>query len=430
MKILFVCSGYLPSSVGGVELQVYHIVKELKNQGHDVLVFCREYAPAKDEYSIHRDVYDEIPVARMNYKFTDCDTFEKIYANTTITRIFKDVFQEFGPDLVHVHHLSCLSTEIVRMVKEAQVPVVMTLHDFWMGCPRGQRMTASLSPCSEIRLSRCLPCLRELWPSFFKGGREGTEREKADVCDLEMVEQYHEDIHCVLDSVDRLITPSNFMKNIFIRYGISESRISVVENGLDHELFKGVNHVRSSMVRFGFIGSILPSKGVHLLIEAFKLIGGSDQRLHIWGEVLPFHKDTNYGHRLAVLTKGWESSILFHGSYENTKLPEILSEIDILVVPSIWYEAFCLTIREGFLSNTPVIASNYGAMAEAIDDGETGLLFNVGDCVDLSEKMKQLMTDHSLRRKLAESPKHVATVKQSVAALKKVYKDVSGLQID
>lgn len=430
MKILFVCSGYLPANIGGVELHVHKIAGEFKNQGHEVLVFCRDYAPAREEFDLVREVHDSVPVARMNYKFTDCDTFEKIYANHAITRIFREVFQEFEPDIVHVHHLSCLSTDIVRMVKEAQVPVVMTLHDFWMGCPRGQRITSSLAPCPEIQLRKCIPCLRELWPSFFMGGQENVPREEADANDMGVLEKYHTHIHGILESADRLVTPSRFMKDIYIRYGLSDSRITVAENGLDHDLFKDVAHARSPMMRFGYIGSILPSKGAHILIEAFKLIGGSDLSLHIWGEVLPFHKDTNYGHRLAVLTKGWESSIQFHGRYENEDLPGILSNLDVLIVPSIWYEAFCLTLREAFLAGVPAIVSNFGAMAEAVEDGETGLLFNVGDCVDLSEKMKLLMTDHRLRRKLAGSPKKVATVAENVAGLKKVYREVSGLAID
>jgi glycosyltransferase involved in cell wall biosynthesis len=306
----------------------------------------------------------------------------------------------------------------------------MTLHDFWMGCPRGQRITASLSNCPEVQLKRCLPCLKELWPSFFQGAREGMPKAEADVHDMALLENYHAHIHGVLENCDRLITPSRFMKEIYVRYGIPPQNITVVENGLDHGLFKKMTHTRSQMTRFAYVGSVLPSKGIHILIEAFKLIGGSDCALNIWGEVLPFHKDTNYGHRLAVLTKGWESSIQFHGRYENEDLPKILSDVDVLVVPSIWYEAFCLTLREGFLAGVPVIASNFGAMAEGIEDGETGLLFNVGDCIDLSEKMKRLMTDHALRRKIIDAPKKVATIQDNVAGLKKVYREISGLTID
>ena len=430
MKILFVCAGYLPSNIGGVELHVAALSRALRSQGHEVLVFCRDYAPARKEYDVVRDLHDGVPVARMNYKFSDCDRFEMIYENPEITRIFKEVFEDFAPDLVHVHHLSCLSTDIVRTVKDAGTPVLFTLHDFWMGCPRGQRITASLDPCSEIRLSRCLPCLRELWPSFFEGGGTTADREKANMADLKRLEDYHDHVRSILESADRLITPSRFMKDIYVRYGIPESHIEVVENGLDHGLFANLSPVRSPMTRVGYVGSILPSKGVHILIEAFKLIGGSDLRLDIWGEVLPFHKDTNYGHRLAVLTKGWESSIEFHGRYENADLPGILENLDMLVVPSIWYEAFCLTVREGFLAGLPVICSNFGAMAEAVDDGDTGLLFNVGDCVDLSEKMKRLMTDHALRQRLIESPKRVATIEECVAGLTNVYREASGLTLD
>ncbi len=430
MKIMFVSSGFLPLNVGGVELHVYNLAKELKRQGHDVLVFCREYAPGKEEFALERTMYEQIQVARMNYKFTDCDSFEKIYSNPNIARIFRSVMKEYAPDLLHIHHLSCLTVDIAKIAKEAGVPVVMTLHDFWMGCPRGQRITSSLATCPEIMLNKCLPCLRELWPSFFEGGQHSGNKAEADARDLGMLENYHADIRGVLDGVDRLVTPSRFMKDVYIRFGISGARIAVVENGLDHDLFKNTVHARSSLTRFGYIGSILPSKGVHILIEAFKLIGASDLRLNIWGEVLPFHKDTNYGHRLAVLTKGWESSIQFHGRYENKELPGMLSNIDVLVVPSIWYEAFCLTMREGFLAGVPVIASNFGAMAEAVEDNETGLLFNVGDCVDLSRKMARLMDDASLRRKLIESPKNVFTVKENLAGLKKVYSDVSGKVLD
>lgn len=430
MRILFVCAGYLPSNIGGVELHVHNIAKEFRKQGHEVLVFARDYSPGKPEFNLERSTHEDIPVARMNYKFSDCTSFEKIYSNPSIARVFREVAAEFSPDVVHVHHLSCLTTDIVPMMKEMKIPVTMTLHDFWMGCPRGQRITASLRNCSEILLDKCVPCLRELWPTFFQGGRDDVTKEEAEAQDIEMLENYHAYIHNILESVDRLITPSKFMKEIYVRYGITKSKITVVENGLDHELFKNMSPKRSPMTRFGYIGSVLPSKGIHILIDAFKRIGGSDLSLHIWGEVLPFHKDTNYGHRLAVLTKGWESAIQFHGRYENEDLPEILSNLDVLIVPSIWYEAFCLTLREAFLAGVPVIASNFGAMAEAIENGETGLLFNVGDSVDLSEKMKMLMDNPALRNKLADSPKKVATMTDNVQGLKKVYSEITGQPVD
>lgn len=141
MRIIFVSAGYLPLNVGGVELHVHSIAKELKQQGHDVLVFTRDYAPAREEYNLERTVHDQVPVARMNYKFSDFDCLERLYTNPAIARVFREVYQEFRPDLIHIHHLSCLTSDIVHLAKEGGTPVVMTLHDFWMGCPRGQRST-------------------------------------------------------------------------------------------------------------------------------------------------------------------------------------------------------------------------------------------------------------------------------------------------
>jgi len=306
--------------------------------------------------------------------------------------------------------------------------VVMTLHDYWMGCPRTQRMTASLETCPEIVTDRCARCLRRLWPGFFSGGREDVPRDKADANDRVLLQAYHDRVKKVLNSADRLIAPSRFVRKIYERYGIEKRRFSMVPYGLDRSLFAGIAKKRSPVFRFACLGPVIPSKGVHILIEAFQLIGGSDCALHIWGEAMPYHKDTNYGHRLAVLSKGWETSIHFHGHYENRDVGKILAEVDVLVVPSIWYEAGPMTVREAFLSRTPVIASNFGALAEAVDDGATGLLFNVGDSVHLSEKMKKLKDDALLRQKLEEADPPVPSLEENGETLIEIYNRLTGLK--
>lgn len=428
MKILFVGSAFLPEKIGGMELHMLYTARTLRRQGHDVVVFCRGYSPAKEEFAIDRSEFSGIPVVKMNYKFSDCTEFERLYSNANIARVFREVLGEYEPDLVHIHHLQALTMDIVSCARDAGIPVVMTLHDFWMGCPRTQRITASLQTCPEIDLERCTLCLRGLWPGFFQGGR-AIPRKEAAKHDKGVLEAYHATVRRTLDRVDRLIAPSIFVKRIYERYGIPGSRLAVVPHGLDGSLFEGMRRMRSPVLRFGYLGPVVPPKGVHILIEAFKMIAGSDCNLHIWGEVLPFHKDTNYGHRLAVLVKGWESSILFHGRYEHIDVARVLSEIDILVVPSLWYESFSMTLMEGFQAGLPVIASNFGALASTVKDGETGLLFNVEDSVDLAKKMKRLKDDFELRQRLAASPKNVVSIEENVAVLKRVYGEVTGMTV-
>jgi glycosyltransferase involved in cell wall biosynthesis len=424
MKILFVSSGFLPEKVGAMELHMQFAARELIRRGHDVLLFCRTYRPGQEEFALEDGEYDGIPLKRLNYKFSDCLSFEKIYSNNRIRDTFDEVFREYGPDLVHVHHLASLSADIVNLVEKAGVPVVMSLHDYWLGCPRTQRITASLETCSEVVPDRCVRCLRRLWPGFFSGGKEDVPKAKADEIDRILLENYHETVRSTLNAADRLITPSLFVKKIYERFGIDKRRMSVVRNGVDRSLASGVVRKRSPVFKFGFLGPVIPPKGVHILIEAFQRIAGSDSALHIWGEVLSFHKDTNYGHRLAILSKGWETSIHFHGRYDNREVVDVLSEIDVLVVPSIWYESSPMVVREAFLAGTPVIASNFGALAEAVDNGTTGVYFNVGDSVDLSEKMKNLKDDIVLRQRLEESPKNIVSVEENVDALLEIYRHV------
>ena len=71
------------------------------------------------------------------------------------------------------------------------------------------------------------------------------------------------------------------------------------------------------------------------------------------------------------------------GEFKHSRIAEIFSEIDVLVVPSVWYENSPLVIQEAFLAGTPVIASDIGGIPELVKDKENGLLFKANDDNDL-----------------------------------------------
>ncbi len=406
MRVMFVTAGYLPDSIGGVELHVAGLARALREAGHEALVFSRTGRAGIEHLQTVTDDVGGVSVVRMANTFEDATRLDLLYAHPGIADVFMNEVARFAPDVVHVHHLTCLSATILDRLREAGIATVMTLHDFWMGCPRGQRITASLETCPEIRLSKCLPCLRELWPHLLGRERDSSiSAAERDASDLALLEEYHATIQRVLGGVDRLVTPSAFMKRMYVDYGVDPRLIDVVENGLPTQRWKPkapelLDH--PGPVRVGFIGSVLPSKGVHLLLSAFRRLGDPGaMRLDVWGEVLPFHNDRTYGERLEELRVGYESSITLHGAYDNEVLPELLAELDIVVIPSLWYEAYCLTIREAFLAGVPVITANHGAMAEAVTDGVSGLLFEAGDSASLASALRRLVDDAGLRQRLA-----------------------------
>src|SRR5262245_5134506 len=360
MRILFVTASYPPESVGGVELHVAGLARAMQAAGHACSVFARTGRPGLPHLHVARETVEGVEVTRLANTFEDATSFEAMYAHEGIADAFARELQRVRPDVVHIHHLTCLSTLIVERCRAAGARVVMTLHDFWMGCPRGQRITAGLDVCPTIRLGKCLPCLRELWPHLLgRGVLPDLPAEERDARDTARLEQYHAAMLRTLSSLDMIFTPSDFMRRIYVDYGVPAGRVRVVENGLPTGRWdrQAVPRPRpGGPLRIGFIGSVLPSKGVHLLIEAFRRLGDpSGLRLDIWGEVLPFHNDRGYGERLAALRRGYESAITLHGAYRNEDVGAILARMDVLVVPSLWYEAFGLTIREAFLARVPVV---------------------------------------------------------------------------
>jgi len=428
MRILFITASYLPESVGGVELHLAGLVRSMTAAGHECMVLCRAASVDVPHLSVTRDRHEGTEVVRVGNTFEDATTLRRLYAHEGLAEVVLGVVAEWAPDVCHVHHLTCLSTAILDGLAEAGVPSVMTLHDFWMGCPRGQRITAALQPCPEIKLDKCVPCLRELWPHLLGPGRAPEQSAEEQLAgDKALLEDYHADILRSLGSVDALVTPSAFMARMFEDYGLPAGSVTVVENGLNTADYANVTHQTSGApLRIGFIGSVLPSKGVHLLLEAFRRLGDpSGLRLDVWGEVLPFHNDRTYGERLAALREGYESVITLHGAYDNSQLPEILSTLDVVVVPSLWYEAFCLTIREAFLAGVAVITANHGAMAEAVEDGVTGLLFEPGDAHSLGLAMRRLADNPGLRQRLSKCADRVRDEGQCANELLALYGRVS-----
>ncbi len=396
MKILQVTSAFLPDSRGGTELHAFHLSREFARCGHEVRVLTRCGEPARPDYDRDEIAVEGLPVRRINYNFGDAASFRDIYTNARMDALFAEELEIFQPDLVHIHHLTCLSTSMIDVAKDRGLPVVMTLHDFWMVCPRGQRIDPDLNICERIDRLKCHSCLARLWPHFFPEvahGRALAERAP------KAIEDWDAHILRVLSRCDLLLTPSDFHLDRMGEFALPRERMAALPHGLDVEHLLARRDPEAPIRRIGFIGSVIPSKGVHLLTEAFAKLDRKDLELAIWGEAPPFHGDVGYLARLKAAT-GPGQRVTFHGAYDQRELPLILRDIDVLVVPSLWWESFCLTIREGLLAGAVVVAADHGPMSEALAEGRDGLLFEPGSAVDLARKLRALLDDPALATRL------------------------------
>jgi glycosyltransferase involved in cell wall biosynthesis len=420
MRILFALHAYLPEGRGGTEVHVHALAKRLRSQ-HAVRVVCREGDPAKPDYAVTRGTFEGVEVVRINHLHGWAPEFEWIYKNGRIHEIFERELVSFKPDLVHIHHLTGLSTTIIETIKAGGLPLVMTLHDFWTVCPRGQRIKKELEICEDVDRNICFHCLSGIWPAIFRDrSAHRTELDSRGRLAPRPLAEFDRHLAYLLNLAEVLITPSWFHRERMLDFPIDPARIVALPHGLDPAPYRGIERKPRPVRKIGFIGSVIPIKGPHVLVDAFRLLGRPDLELHFHGDSFAFHDDGDYLDRLKSRAIGLRN-VFFHGPYLPADLPRILAGLDVLVVPSLWWETFCLTIREGQLAGVPVIASDLGAMREALDGEQCGLLFHAGDARELADRIDRIARDDALRARLSDCRGAVKTLDQYIPELLALY---------
>jgi glycosyltransferase involved in cell wall biosynthesis len=215
-----------------------------------------------------------------------------------------------------------------------------------------------------------------------------------------------------------VIAPSRFLADQFAPF-VDPERLHISRYGLELGPFLARSRpAGDGTLRIGFTGQIAPHKGVHLLVEAFRRLrpGGRATELHIYGglEARP-----DYVRRLRQIAGG-DPRIHFHGRFENSRASEILAELDLAVVPSIWYENSPLAIMEAHAAGTPVVTAALGGMAELVRDGVDGLHFQPADATDLARQLQRLIDEPALLHQLRSGvvmPRSIDDEMQQVMAI-------------
>ena len=432
-RIVQVVHDFLPRHPHGTENYTYHLSKELQKIGK-VYIFCWERKGLFSKNICKDELFDGLPIRRLHYGTPS--TFEATYQNHFMDREFERFLDVINPDIVHFQHLIRLSASMVEVAKQRRIPTILTLHDFWFLCPQIQLLTndnricsgpdsnAKCANCEKIfyAYGRYLPeplnTLKRLVPSGFRRAlKEKFLRTHATTASVtsDMIARRSRFLRDILYKVDIVLAPSKFLIRKFIDYGIAKDRIAHLDYGIDHGALVNFIKQRSNRFRFGFVGGLSEHKGIRVLIEAFNKIKRDKVSLSIFG---PCHQ--SYLRKLKRELK-IDSRTIFFGPFDHRQISSVFSKIDVLVYPSIWYENQPFAILEALLAKIPVIASNLGGMAELLQDGVTGLLFEAGNPDDLSQKMVSLIDSPQLQRKLSETPSEVKTIEKNAEELNEIY---------
>ncbi len=400
MKILKVIHGYPMLYNAGSEVYSQTLCNELAKK-HEVHVFTREEDAFKPDYSMRKDV-DPLDNT-ITLHIVNNPRNKDRYISSEIDKRFKEVLEEVNPDIVHIGHLNHLSTSLIFEVPQ-NIPVIYTLHDYWLMCPRGQFM--QMFPENPDNLwAACdgqedKKCALRCYSRYFSGDKKHYERDLSYWTDWVNKRMKH--LKNVAKRVDLFISPSNYLLNRYCEFfDIPIEKLIYLDYGFDLNRLKNRERKGNQLFTFGYIGTHIPAKGIHDLIKAFKEIKGI-AALKIWGR--PRGQETESLKNLTITQNQKNlNTIEWIGEYINNNIvDEVFNKVDAIIVPSVWVENSPLVIHEAQQAGVPVITGNIGGMSEYVHHEINGLLFEHRSYVSLAKQMQRFIDDPDLAVKLGK----------------------------
>lgn len=452
MRILHAVHDYLPQQVGGVEVYTNRLAQRQTQRDHVGVLFA-ELDPRSRTGALRCGHDGDVETFSLVQNQVWA-RFERTWRDPAMAPGIGAVLDRFDPDVVHVQHLLNLGTSLVDEARRRGISLVMTLHDHWWACANGgQRFHPDRTRCDVLDPRRCARCTHALvGPALALRGRRrrgsvgrgptprGPEAEVdssratvgavsdrlrsawAEVVGLAgtgRIEGRWRALRALGDRIEAFVAPSRDILEAAVEFGLPRERIVHLRHGLpEHPAAREVS-IPDVARRFGYVGSLVPHKGVHDLLRAFNGMP-PEATLDIYGSL---HDAPEYVRELRGLAG--HSGIRLYGQREPDRVHEILGSLDCLVVPSVWRENASLSIQEALAAGTPVVASDLGGNRELLADGG-GLLFEAGDIATLRHTLVRVASEPGLAASLAATIPRVHSLSEHVEDLASLYQRVVG----
>jgi glycosyltransferase involved in cell wall biosynthesis len=441
MKILFAVHQFFPEHFAGTEVVTLGLARELRSRGHETFVLASKRSiPASDIQpgEIEDYEFEGVPVRRVGRPREDPVHPRLLdYRNDVMAVRAREYMQEVKPDIVHAIHFQWISVSVISVFKEFGVPLMYTATDFWTFCPVVDLRRHDGVMCEGPELVHCLRCIASRHPASrlrkvvdmmpdaaLRGAAALSETPFSRYSDflrqVGIVNERPGYIREKMELVDRVIAGSRLTRDLLVANGIGGDKIRVSYDGIDTSKIVKAPEKRElpPPLRVGFIGTMASHKGCDLLIRAFrKLPPDLEATLTIHGNLQRFKPNVKQLRRLA---RG-DERITFAGPFQREEVGQVLSEMDVLVVPSRWYENAPLVICEAFAAGIPVVATNLGTMPELVKHEENGLLFKLDNAEHLARQLRRLGEEPGLLEKLRAGIGPVKTVEDNVDELEVLY---------
>jgi glycosyltransferase involved in cell wall biosynthesis len=346
VKILLVHNYYLQA--GGEDVAFRAEAELLRHYGHSVRTYEDHNARIAD--------LNSISIA-----------LGTIWSETSRQRLIAH-FEAEKPDIVHFQNtFPLISPSAYYACYEAGAAVVQSLQNYRLLCP-----VATFYRNGQP----CVDCLNKpvTWPGILHACYHNSHSHSAVVSAMLTV---HRIFGTWRNKVDAYIALTEFGRLKFIEGGLPAHKIFLKPNIVHPD--PGPKQGTGDFALF--VGRLSEEKGIRTLLAAWTLL---TMPLKIAGD------GPMYSELLKSLQKSTLREVDYAGALAHSDVISLMKQARILIFPSEWFEGFPLTIAEAFACGLPILASRLGAMAEIIQDNETGFLFTPGDYKELASKVEEL----------------------------------------
>jgi len=403
VRIVFVVHGHPKYSKGGAEVACYNLFKAAVAQGHDAFLIAGDPSSVTAGNVLNQIADNEFLIAGKTPDYFFLQSGDK-----AATDVFEKLIVELQPDVIHFHHFIHLGLDWLPLAKATvpNVKVILTLHEYYAICANNGQMVEpeTFDLCDGASPAKCGACVgrpsdqmlfREL---MFKGA---------------------------FSRVDHFVSPSQFLKQRYINWGLDADNISVIENGLDLSLYQPQSAVLKDKEYFNlaYFGQLTPFKGVDILLDALLLLPDDilpKIKLRIHGANLTMQRD-DYKANLAEKTAKLNPVVEFCGRYESEDFSRLVSQADYMIMPSRWWENSPVVIQEAKACKVPIIVSDIGGMREKVKPGENGLWFKAGSAASLAELLMELVAESNPQAfQITDPLSHIESFLQHMIVYEKI----------
>jgi glycosyltransferase involved in cell wall biosynthesis len=415
-SVLYISHNHPAVRPGGAEAYALELYEAMRDRGEFEPLLVAKSGPPMSRALPHRGTPFALAGAdpREYFMLTtldDWDAFLGTRRNKDLyVRHFREFLRTYRPDVVHFQHTLFLGYDLIREVRTTlpETPIVYTLHELLPICHHQGQMvkTGDRTLCTKASPHRCHECYPSISPQRF------------------FLRERFVKGHFAL--VDRFIAPSRFLMDRYVEWGLPPEKVLLEEYGRERRPSAVANQAESRpRTRLGFFGQLTEFKGIDVLLRAMLLLGAREVPVHlnVHGANLELQRKS-FREEVERLLEETGESVTLAGRYAPAEVGRLMSEVDWVVVPSIWWENSPLVIQEAFAHGRPVICSDIGGMAEKVTDGVDGLHFRAGDPLSLASTIERATAMPERWRELRQGIRPIYAMDEHLSALAEMYHEL------